>query len=200
MFYIIFFSGIFRNRRKILPRNLRKGCEHWRGCYSIKKEYVGNILKRHSAEISSAYLGRAKYTSKQTPRSELWNRSILENSLEAERVTMLRKSFVGWHLHYSHSSKVAICDAAWGNLSTAGCGSLWMNYRKEQCKQTCHCVFLRSEQRELLQIPVWILILLFCLKVTYYGYYMERRPHTADASKCIESSSVMHNTVYYKGE
>ena len=60
-------------------------------CYSIKEEYVGNLLKRHSAEHSSAYLGRAKYTSEQTPRSKLWNRSILENSLEL--VTKLEEMF-----------------------------------------------------------------------------------------------------------
>jgi len=40
-------------------------------CYSIEKEYVDNLLKHHSAEHSSAYLVRAKCTSKQTPRSKL---------------------------------------------------------------------------------------------------------------------------------
>jgi len=81
-------------------------------------------------------------------------------------------------------------------------GWLWFTLDespKSNNANTCHCVVLRNEQQELLQIPVWILILLLCLKVTYYGFYMARRPHATDDSKCIQSSSVMQKTVYYTG-
>jgi hypothetical protein len=169
-------------------------------CYNIKEEYVGNLLKRHSAEHSSAYLGRAKYTSKQTPRFKLWNRLILKNSFEAELVTMLKENFVGWHLCYSHSSKVTIYDAAWGSLPMAGCGSLWMNHRKGTMQTD---MSLRVPQQWTTGASPDSCLdsyFIFLFESNLLRFYMERRPHTIGASKCIQSSSVMHNTVYYKGE
>jgi hypothetical protein len=67
MFYVIFFSRISRNRRKILSCNLRKQCEHGKDFCNNKEKEV-SALGSPSAAHSSAYLGRAKDTTQKHQR------------------------------------------------------------------------------------------------------------------------------------